>query len=426
VAYPLFLARLLVRTGMARLLPSVQHLADGGGAFLHYYSDRVLSAPHPELRDVAAFLEPPGPDGINLALGAPCFDRVPSGSTKLPADCRGWPPAAGLPELRAAVAEKLLADSHLALDPAEEVLLTQGAAGAFSVAAETFLNAGDPVVLLDPTSPLFPFVLRSRRVRIRWLTTWMEEGRTRFRLDHLAQLLRRARMIVVTSPGNPTGGVIAPEDLEQIAWWAKRYDALIYSDEAFSRYRYEGEPSSIGALPHARRRSLTAGSVSKEYALASARVGWLAGHRHLIRPCLTSAVLQVPFVPTLCQHIALTALRQPREAFAAVVQEFASRRRYAFERLRALDLKPEWPTGAFFLWMPVWQLGLSGREFAEQLLRTRKVLVTPGVPFGPSGRGYVRLSYAIEDGRLREGLARLADFVRGLPSAGRQPVPLAA
>jgi aspartate/methionine/tyrosine aminotransferase len=71
-------------------------------------------------------------------------------------------------------------------------------------------------------------------------------------------------------------------------------------------------------------------------------------------------------------------------------------------------------------------LGLSGREFAEQLLRTRKVLVTPGDPFGPSGKGYVRLSYAIEDGRLREGLARLADFVRGLEAPERERLPQAA
>jgi aspartate/methionine/tyrosine aminotransferase len=393
---------------------------------LHYYSDRVLTAPHHELRDAAAFLEPPGPDGINLALGAPCFDLVPSGSTKLPADRRGWPPPAGLPELRSAVAEKLLAESCLAVSPTEEVLITQGAAGAFSVAAETYLNAGDAVVLMDPTSPLFTFALRSRRVRIRWVTTWTEDGRTRFRLEHLAKALRRARLIVLASPANPTGGSLAAEDLEQIAWWANRHDVLIYSDETFGRYFYEGQRQSIGILAQARRRTLTSGSISKEYALASARVGWLAGYRHLLRPCLTSALLQAPFVPTLCQHVALTALRQSSEAFAPVLEDFASRRRYAFERLRALELRADWPAGGFFLWMPVWQLGLSGREFAEQLLRTKKVLVTPGDPFGPSGKGYIRISFAIEDGRLREGLARLTEFVRGLGAAPTQTLPRAA
>src|SRR5262249_27277091 len=131
------------------------------------------------------------------------------------------------------------------------------------------------------------------------------------------------------------------------------------------------------------------------------------------------------FVPTLCQQIALAALRQGPEVFQPVRQEFESRRRYAFERLQALGLKPVWPAGAFFFWVPVHEFGAGGREWAERLLRASKVLVTPGDYFGPSGAGYVRISYAAEDGRLREGLSRLAEFVRewqGTPTA----LPVAA
>jgi aspartate/methionine/tyrosine aminotransferase len=155
--------------------------------------------------------------------------------------------------------------------------------------------------------------------------------------------------------------------------------------------------------------------VSKSHALAAARVGWLAGHRHLVRPCLLSAALHTPFVPTLCQQIALAALRQEDEAFAPLRAEFASRRNYVFERLGALGLQPAWPAAAFFCWVPV---APCGRTFAEKLLRAKRVLVSPGEFFGPSGKGFVRLSYATEDGRLREGLSRLADFVRD-----SQPAP---
>src|SRR5207249_3082140 len=119
---------------------------------------------------------------------------------------------------------------------------------------------------------------------------------------------RRTRLIVVNSPANPTGGVFTPEDLEQIAWWADRRDVLIFSDEVFERFVYDGESLSIGTLPKAWRRTLTAGSVSKGYGLAAARVGWLAGHRHLIRPCMLTAVLQAAWPPTLCQQIALATL----------------------------------------------------------------------------------------------------------------------
>jgi aspartate/methionine/tyrosine aminotransferase len=419
VPYPFFLTRLLVRCGLARFLPQVQRLTEGGGAFLHYYSDRVLAAPYTELRLAADFQELNEPAVINLNLGAPRFDLVPSSSTKLPADRRGHPPPWGLPELRAAIAERLNGEQRLGVHPTDQVLITHGGAGAFSIALDSFLNPGDRVVLFDPTSPLFPFTLAQRRARIRWVPTWTENGRVRFQAKAFVRALDRARLLVLAAPCNPTGAVFAPEDLEQIAWWADRRDVLIYSDEVFGGYWYEGERLSIGSLPRARRRTLTAGSVSKTYALASARVGWLAGHRHLIRPCTLTAVLQVPFVPTLCQQVALNALRQD-SALPAIREEFDSRRRYVFERLQALGLKPAWPAGAFFFWVPVASLGLSGRQFAERLRQAKKVLVWPGEHFGPSGTGYVRLSYAVEDGRLREGLARLTDFVRELrdPACG--------
>jgi aspartate/methionine/tyrosine aminotransferase len=412
VAFPFFLTKLLVRTGLARYLPAVQRRTDGGAAFVHYYGDRVLAAPHADLRAVAELLEPYPADVIDLSAGAPRFDLAPSGSTKLPADRRGWPPPWGLPELRTAVAEKLRTERCLACSPADEVLITHGAAGAFSIALDAFINTGARVVLFDPTSPLYALALRPRRARIRWVPTSMEEGRIRFRLDHLDQALRGARLLVLALPANPTGGVFAAEDLEQIAWWAERHDVLIFSDEVFDRFRYDGAAPSMGTLPRAQRRTVTAGSVSKGYALASARVGWLAGCRHLVRPCAVAAAQQTPFVPTLCQQLALAALRQGDEAFAPIRAEFESRRRYGFERLRALGLPAPWPSGAFFFWVPVGQLGISGQVFAERLLRGKKVAVTPGKWFGPSGTGYVRLSYAVEDGRLREGLGRLGEFVR--------------
>jgi aspartate/methionine/tyrosine aminotransferase len=412
VAYPFFLAKLLVRTGLARFLPSVRRWTDGGGAFVRYYSDRVLAAPHAELHTAAEFLELHGPDAIDLAQGAPSFDLTPSGTTKLPVDRRGWPSVWGMPELREAVAEKLRTDRDLSVSPADEVLITPGAAGAMSLVLDTFINPGDRVVLFDPTSPLYALGLRQRRARIRWLASWMDNGRTRFRLDHLARALHGAKLMVLTSPANPTGGIVAAEDLEQISWWAARRDVLILSDDVFERYQYEGDRASVAALPRASRRTLIVGSMSKGHALASARVGWLAGHRHLVRPCALTAALQIPFVPTVCQQIALTALRQKNDVFVPIRAEFESRRRYAFERLRALGLQPLWPAGGFFFWLPVGESGSSGHEFAERLRSVKRVLVSPGELYGPSGSNYVRLSYAADDGRLREGLGRLAEFVR--------------
>jgi aspartate/methionine/tyrosine aminotransferase len=425
VAYPLPLVKLLIRTGLAHMLPGVRHRLDSGADFLRYYSDRVLGAPFEDLERAGAALEPLADDVIDLGHGAPQFDLLASGSTKLPPDRRGWPPPGGLPELRAAVAAKLLADNGLTFSP-EEVLITAGAFGAVQAVLDGLVNRGDRVVLCDPCSPLYPLAVRTRGARPRWLTTWVEDGRTRFRTDHLARALSGARLLVLNSPGNPTGAVLAPEDLEQIAWWAERHDVLVLSDEVFERFRYDGESVSFAALPGALRRTLTVGSVSKGHALTSARVGWLAAHRHLLRACAAATSLRAPFVPTLSQQVALAALRTGPDAFAPLLAEFAARRRYAFERLGAAGLNPPWPAGAFFLWVPVWELGLSGRAFAAALLRERKVRLTPGDLFGPGGAGYVRLSYAAEDGRLHEGLNRLADFVQSLRAPAAAVVRQAA
>jgi aspartate/methionine/tyrosine aminotransferase len=417
VAYPLLLAKLLVRTGLARFLPGVRRRLQGGAEVLRYCSDRLLTAPLDELERAGKALEPRADDVLDLAQGAPRFDLLPSASSKLPGDRRGWPPAGGLPELCAAVAAKLLADNGLAFRPQEEVLIAAGALGAVHTVLDAFVNRGDRVVLPDPVSPLYPLAVRARGARTHYLTTWMEDGRTRFRLDHLSRALRWARLIVLTSPGNPNGGVIAPEDLEQIAWWADRHDVLILSDEVFERYHYDSAPVSVGTLDRARRRTLTVGSVSKGHALAWARVGWLAAPRDLLRACAATAALRTPFVPTLCQQIACAALRTGPDLFEPVRTELRSRRHYTHERLRGLELNAVWPAGAFFVWVPVWQLGLSGREFAARLLRDKRVLVTPGDLFGPSGAGHVRISYATDDGRLREGLNRLGEFVQGLQGA---------
>jgi aspartate/methionine/tyrosine aminotransferase len=347
---------------------------------------------------------------MDLTASSPALDVTPSLTTKLPADRRGRPPAQGIAELRAAIAESLLRERGLT---DQEILVTHGVAGGFSTVLDAFVNRGDRVVLFDPCSPLYHWPLASRRARIRWIPTWIESGRTRFRLDLLARALRGARLIVVNSPSNPTGGVLAAEDLECIAWWAKKRDALIFNDEVYEPFRYEGDSTSIGSAREGRDRTLTASSLSMSHGLASARVGWLAGHRGLLHACLSSARLHTPCVPTVCQQIALAALKQPEETLVGIRDQFASRRQYVLERLQAAGLKPLSPAGGFFIWITTRDFARTGKEFAARLSADKKVLVTPGEFFGPSGKQFIRLSYAGEEGRLREGLGRLASFVSG-------------
>ncbi len=418
MALPFPVRKWLARSGVARWLPSVRKRLGPSAAALRYVSDRWLATPFDQLLDAAAYWQAEGPDAIDLALGAPRFDLVPSGAAKLPNNLRGYPPFEGLPELRTLVAG----------GGERDALVTAGATGAFHTVLDTYFNVGDRAVLFDPSSPLFSLSLRQRRARLRWVPTRVESGTTRFEWDAFRRALPNAKVLVLANPANPTGAPLAAEDLEQIAHWCNKYDVLIVEDESFGRYRDDPQPARLADVPLARQRTLTLGSLSKGYGLAAARAGWLVGPAALVKPCLMTAALHKPFVPTPMQTLAIAALKQGDASFATLRAEFVAKRRYAFERLKAIGLEPAWPNGGFTLWVPVGTLGLTGRAFAEALLRAKRVLVTPGDIYGPGGAGHVRVSCAIDDGRLREGLGRLVEFVseRTCPASPPQVDSVAA
>ena len=408
----LFWKKLLIRTGVARFLPVAKRLTGGGTEYLRYYSDDILSAPVNELLDPATFPEPPGPDVIDLNHAAPRLDFAGT-LGRLSGEPGRKPSAWGLPALRQAIADNARNRDGRAVDPAEEVLVTHGATAGFAATLDAFVNPGDRVVLFDPCSPLFAVGAKSRRAKVRWVPTRMEDGRTRFDPAALASAVRGAKLIALADPGSPTGGTFADDDLERIADIAKRADALIYLDESFGRFRYDSPASRLASLPAAVGRTISAGSMTYEYGLGALRVGWLTGNRHLIRPVGLTANLSAPFVPVPCQQAALKAVQSDDELFGPVVEEFRARRRYTADQLRAMGFTVNIPGGGFFFWLKVAELGMDGRAFAERLLKERNVLVGPGSAFGPSGGDFVRLSFAGDDGRLREGLGRLAAFVKG-------------
>lgn len=412
MAIPFVWKKLLVRTGVARFLPAAKRLTDGGTDYLRYYSDRVLAAPVDQLLDPATFPEVPGPDVVNLNLAAPRFDSAVSGGRT--ADRTGHPPAWGVPALRQAIADRYRRGNGRGVHSPDEVLVTHGATAAFAAALDAFVNPGDRVVLFDPCSPVFSLGAASRRATVRWVPTTTEDGRCRFDEAGLAKAMRGAKLLAVADPGNPTGGTLAADDLERVAFLANKFDVLVYLDESFARFRYDGTPCGLATLPGAERRTLSAGSFTPGYGLGSVRVGWLTGPRHLVKAAALTANLAAPYVPGICQQIALRAMQADDDLFGPVLAEFRDRRRYAADALRKMGLAPTWPAGGFFFWVPVTGFGLDGRAFAERLMRDQRVLVGPGAAFGPSGAGFVRVSFAAEDGRTREGLSRLAAFVAGL------------
>ena len=215
-----------------------------------------------------------------------------------------------VPELRTAILDRYQ-QAGRSLPPDSDVIATHGATGAFSAALDAFVNPGDRVVMFDPTSPLFSLGAKTRRANVRWIPTWVEEGRCRYIAKEFERAMRGAKMLVISDPGSPAGGCLANEDLEHVAWIAGGYGVPVYLDESFSAFRYGDRPRSLAAMPGAERLTLTAGSISQEFGQPGVRVGWLAGPRHLVRACQLTANLSAPYVPPVCQQAAAKLLAEP-------------------------------------------------------------------------------------------------------------------
>ena len=413
--YPLWLTKFLLHSGIAHLLPGFRGLAGLSVDSYRYFSDRLLASPMQLVRDTAPFLEAHGPDLIDLSLAVPQFDifQGEASGTKVTSQCAN-PTVFGAPELRTAIAERIRAMHQLDYAPEDEVLVTAGAAAALNLVLDTFLSPREGVVLLDPSSRLFPLAVQHRRGRVRWVPSAVERGIVRFALAKLVPELRHAKMLILQAPVNPTGAIFDAEDLEQVAWYCDREDVLILSDQSFELYQWEGRRNCIAGFPKAARRTLLTNSLSQSHGMAAYRVGWVAGPRRLLRPSAMTAFLQRAAVPTPCQQLALAALQSPREPLNALGREVLERQRLACEQLQLLGLRPVIPAGGYFIWLPVTGMNVTGRIFAEELLRDHQVLVLPGDLFGSSGRNFVRISLAASDEQLREGLKRIGTYVRGL------------
>jgi aspartate/methionine/tyrosine aminotransferase len=413
VGMPLWFTKLLIRTRLARFSRRAQRLTEGGTQFLRYYSDRVLTAPVEELLDPCYVPDPSGPDVLDLNTPALRSDSGVSVG-RFTADRRGHPPAAGDPGLRQAISDRYARLEGRSVDPNTQIVVTHGASGALAAALDAFVNPGQRVVLFDPCSPLFSLGAKSRRATLRWVPTWNEDGRCRYLAASFEKAMRGARLLILSNPVNPTGGWLADDDWDHIAWIAAAYDVLVYVDESFARFRFGENSRSLAQFAGANQRFLMAGSVTQEFGLGSLRVGWISGPRHLVRACGLTANLNAPYVPTVCQQAAARVLSECGDEVTKTLDRLRANSDFVVERLRSLGLEPVRPGGGLFVWVPVASLSLDGRTFAERLYREERVQVGPGCAFGPSGGSHIRISLAGDDGRLRAGLTRIAAFVERL------------
>lgn len=409
------IAKALINAGMAQKIPSIQRLMGEGLPFLKYYSKRILGSPNVELKATQAMLNDMPEDVVDLSLGAPDFE--PGLFTNIALDesaVSGYPPVSGLMSLRKAIAKKLSIDNQVEVDPEHQILVCNGVSQGIGLMLDTFVDWGDRVVVFDPSFFIYRLAAQNRGARIVHVPSWIDGGRTRFEEDALRRALRKAKVLFVNSPANPTGGILSEDDLERIAYWCERHDVLIFSDEVYERFQYAGAHGSIARFPKAKERTITANGFSKSHGMAALRVGYLAGARYLIQPMIVSFLSTAPFVSVGAQQMALSAIERPPEDFQPIRAKYLARRNAVTSALTAAGLVHDLPAGAFYFWVPVRVFGVSGDEFARRLLAEEHVKIMPGTSAGPSGTEFVRISYAGDGQRLGEGLRRLRNFAHRL------------
>lgn len=329
-----------------------------------------------------------------------------------------YAPSAGLPELRAAVAEAYRRDFGAGFER-DEVVATIGGKQALYLACQALLGPGDEVVLPTPYWPTFAEAVRLAGGKPVFVDLQEEHG---FGLTARAltkAVTSRTRAVIVNTPSNPTGAVVAPEELLAIGRLAKRRQLALLYDDTYAWLALEPQPAGLlGDLRRAAGDQLVVlGTSSKTHCMTGWRIGWLLGAKPLCQAVVSLVSHSTQCPATFAQVAAVTALTGPQEHVRALVQEYRRRRDLVHPAVRDLaGVSCVRPAGAFYVFPNVSRL-LSPRlrsslELAERLLEEAGLACVPGEGFGRPG--FLRLSFARPAEELREGLRRLQDFFAAL------------
>jgi aminotransferase len=320
----------------------------------------------------------------------------------------------GAPDTRMAVA-KYLERYQLKYDPGNEIIITMGGMGALSSTLLTLIDPGDEVLIQDPQWLNYVSQVNfARGVAVR-VPVYEEEKFSLKAENILKKLTDKSKILILNSPNNPTGAVIGKNDLRDIAELAIQKDLFVISDEVYSELIYDGEQHrSIASFPGMKERTIVINSLSKSFAMTGWRIGFAAGPSNIISKLTVLQENLVACAPAVAQSALVYAFTHLEE-IEPMRSAYEARRDLFITRLNGIPgvrcLKPQ---GAFYAFTNIKDLKISSSEFAETLLDQYHVVVVPGSAFGPSGEGYIRMSYATSDDHLVEATERMKTFVKSL------------
>ena len=359
-----------------------------------------------------------GIDVCGFGAGEPDFDTPEhikqAAIAALEAGFTKYTPSGGLPELRQAIAEKLEADNQLSYR-ASQVVVSSGAKHSCYNAILATCLPGDEVLIPSPYWVSYPDMVRLVGAEPVIVQTTERNGWKMRASDFENAMTPRTKMLILNSPGNPSGSVYTREELEGIVEVAAEEDIYILSDEIYEKLVYDDvKHTSIASLSkEAYELTITVNGFSKAYAMTGWRLGYLAAPEAVAKAVdnIQSHTTSNPC--SFAQKGAVAALKGDQQALADMRDEFSMRRDYMFDRITKIpNITAVKPQGAFYILVNISQLGLSSQNFADRLLSKANVAVVPGAAFGDDRT--VRLSYATSIDIIKKGLDRFQDFCRTL------------
>jgi len=354
-----------------------------------------------------------GQDVISLSLGEPDFltpEHVRNYAKQaLDEGYTFYPDSAGLIELREAIAHKFQHDNRINVDPKKNVVVTVGGKEAIYLAMMATVNPGDEVIVPNPCWVSYVPCIELAGGKPVYLPLKAKED---FRLS--AERLENAitnktKMIIINSPNNPSGTIINRSDLETIADLAKRKKFLVVSDELYEKIIFDGEKHvSIASLDGMEDFTITVNGFSKALAMTGWRLGYLAAPTKIAERLVALHGHIVTGACSFIQRAAALAMRDPRteKSITEMAAEYLKRRNFVVNELSKMTDCVR-PKGTFYAFPDISKYGLSSEKFSLQLLERAKVAVVPGDSFGPSGEGFVRLSFATSMENLEKAFSRM-------------------
>jgi aspartate aminotransferase len=372
------------------------------------------TTPHSVIREIGA-LAAAYPDAVRLEIGDPTFvtaQHVIDAAARAAAEgYTKYTPSAGLPRLRELLVEKLRHRNGIECG-VPNVIVTTGGCGAIFASLLVLLDPGDEVLVPDPGWPNYVAMAHMLNASYVHYPLLRDQG-FEPAFDVLeSRVSGRTKVLVVNTPGNPTGAVYSREVLKRLADFAARHDLWIISDECYDDLVFDGRHVSMGTVSDA-ERTISVFSFSKAYAMTGWRVGYLVAEAELASSIGKTQESVVLNAAAISQKAAEAALLGPQAHREEMRLFYRDRRDEAIGLLDEAGVDYVRPAGAFYLMVRL-PPGTDSRTFAVSLLETHRVAVTPGVGFGPSGEGMVRISLSTQSETLRLGLERLTAAVAGV------------